>query len=103
MITVFIVLAAGLAMLVVERAAPGRSFERVSGWYARAIGLNIVQAAVAWLAAMTWNQLFPGLAPWRLGGHGLLVDALLGYFVITFIYYWWHRARHESSFLWRFF
>ena len=24
-----------------------------------------------------------------------------GYFVITFVYYWWHRARHEIPFLWQ--
>jgi sterol desaturase/sphingolipid hydroxylase (fatty acid hydroxylase superfamily) len=27
----------------------------------------------------------------------------LGYLAITFIYYWWHRARHESALLWRLF
>ena len=27
--------------------------------------------------------------------------ALLGYLAITFIYYWWHRWRHQSDFLWR--
>ena len=35
------------------------------------------------------------------GGAWIIADALLGYFVITFVYYWWHRARHENSVLWR--
>lgn len=26
--------------------------------------------------------------------------AIAGYLVITFIYYWWHRARHESGLQW---
>lgn len=26
---------------------------------------------------------------------------IVGYLVITFIYYWWHRARHEIPLLWR--
>ena len=25
----------------------------------------------------------------------------LGWFIGTFVFYWWHRARHESNFLWR--
>ena len=31
----------------------------------------------------------------------MLADALLGYLVLTFVYYWWHRARHEVPLLWR--
>ena len=95
------VLALGLIMLGVERLHPGRNFERVDGWHVRAVCLNLAQAAVAYLAAQTWDRSFPDLALWRLGGHGPIADALLGYFVITFVYYWWHRARHESSVLWR--
>lgn len=96
-----IVLALGLTMLGVERFHPGRHFEKVDGWHARAVCLNVAQAAVAYVATQTWDHWFPGLAFWSLGGHGLIADALIGYFVITFIYYWWHRARHESAVLWR--
>ena len=28
---------------------------------------------------------------------------LIAYFIATFIFYWWHRARHESDLLWRLF
>ena len=96
-----IVLAFGLAMLVAERMAPGRHLERVRGWYPRAFLLNAVQAAAAYLSTATWNSWFPQLALWHAGGFGFLPDALLGYVAITFIYYWWHRARHEIPFLWR--
>ena len=29
------------------------------------------------------------------------LPALVGYLAITFVYYWWHRARHQSDVLWR--
>jgi sterol desaturase/sphingolipid hydroxylase (fatty acid hydroxylase superfamily) len=29
--------------------------------------------------------------------------AIVGYLAITFVFYWWHRWRHEFSFLWRWF
>jgi sterol desaturase/sphingolipid hydroxylase (fatty acid hydroxylase superfamily) len=39
--------------------------------------------------------------PWSADGLGVVGGAVLGYLVITFIYYWWHRWRHEVAFLWR--
>jgi sterol desaturase/sphingolipid hydroxylase (fatty acid hydroxylase superfamily) len=41
------------------------------------------------------------LRPWSVDGLGTTGGAILGYFVITFVYYWWHRWRHEVPFLWR--
>jgi sterol desaturase/sphingolipid hydroxylase (fatty acid hydroxylase superfamily) len=38
---------------------------------------------------------------WSADKLGTVGGALVGYLVVTFIYYWWHRWRHESSFLWR--
>jgi len=99
--TALIVLLLGLAMLAVERVSPGRSLERVTGWYPRAVLLNVVQAAVAYVSTVTWDHWFPDLALWHAGGFGFLPYTLIGYVAITFIYYWWHRARHENAFLWR--
>src|SRR6187455_1897410 len=36
----------------------------------------------------------PRVRTWPLGG-------LVAYFIATFVFYWWHRWRHESDFLWR--
>jgi hypothetical protein len=30
-----------------------------------------------------------------------VVGSLIAYFIATFVFYWWHRWRHESNFLWR--
>jgi sterol desaturase/sphingolipid hydroxylase (fatty acid hydroxylase superfamily) len=96
-----VTLAFGLVMLLVERLMPGKPLERVAGWYPRAILLNTVQAVVAYVSTATWDRWFPDLALWHAGGFGFLPDAIIGYVAITFIYYWWHRARHENPFLWR--
>jgi sterol desaturase/sphingolipid hydroxylase (fatty acid hydroxylase superfamily) len=63
-----------------------------------------VQFLVALLAAGTWDRLllgWPGGRPWSLRQADPLVGAAVGYFVITFVYYWWHRWRHEVPLLWR--
>ncbi|TKR29811.1 sterol desaturase family protein [Luteimonas gilva] len=87
-------------MIAIECRRPGSALPRVPGFYARAALLNLVQAAIAWLATMTWDRWLPGLSLWRLA-LPTVPAALMGYVLITFVYYWWHRARHESRFLWR--
>jgi sterol desaturase/sphingolipid hydroxylase (fatty acid hydroxylase superfamily) len=100
---VAVVLVFGLVMLVWETRRPGRHFPLVAGWLPRAFALTAIQALIAWLATVTWDRWTPHLAVWHLGGRGLVPDALLGYVVITFVFYWWHRARHKIPFLWRWF
>lgn len=99
--SLFAVFALGLAMLGLEQARPARSFDRVAHWWSRAIALTAVQAAIGLIAVATCDRWLPGLALWKVGGYGILADAALGYVVLTFVYYWWHRARHQIPFLWR--
>ena len=98
-----IVLGFGLAMLAVELVVPGRRWPKVQGWLGRAVSLTAVQAGAALLTGMTLDAWFPQLRLWNLENLGVLGGALVGYLVITFVYYRWHRARHEITFLWRWF
>ena len=98
---VALVIGFGIVMLVYERQRPAWPFLAVRGWWLRAMSLTVVQAATAWLASATWDLWLSGAALWRVGGYGLAADALIGYFALTFVYYWWHRARHEVPLLWR--
>lgn len=98
-----LVLGAALVMIVIENVCPGRTWPRVRGWWARAFLLNGFQAGTVLLGYVTWDR-------WLNGRHlldgdrlGTAPGALLGYFLMTFVYYWWHRWRHESDFLWRWF
>ncbi len=98
-ILIVLITAAGLILL--EQFAGGRSWPRTPWWLARAGLFNAAQAGVAFLGGITWDLLMPQLAPWTLAEVGLLPGALAGYFLITFVYYWWHRWRHTSPHLWR--
>ena len=95
------VLALAVAMLVVERLKPGRNFPTVRGWWTRAIAANLVQIGIVFLAGVTWDGWLVRNRPWSADWLGLAGGAVAGYVVTTFIYYWWHRARHHSDFLWR--
>jgi sterol desaturase/sphingolipid hydroxylase (fatty acid hydroxylase superfamily) len=96
-----IVLAAGLIMLIVERRVEARRWPTVEGWWPRAIVVNAVQAATAVFAGVAWDGWLVRHRLWSIDGFGLFAQAILGYFVITFLYYWWHRWRHEVPLLWR--
>jgi sterol desaturase/sphingolipid hydroxylase (fatty acid hydroxylase superfamily) len=96
-----IVVGSGLLMMLVEAVRPGRSWPRVPGWIGRAILLNGIQGACAFLTGLGLDRWMGEHRPWSADGLGTLGGALVGYVAITFVYYWWHRWRHEVPFLWR--
>ncbi len=96
------IFAAALAFFFVERILPGRELPETPGWYARAALLNLCQVGIVLLAGIAWNRwlqswtvfhLFKGMSPFLQG--------LVGWFVGTFVFYWWHRVRHDCNFLWK--
>ncbi len=95
-------LCAGAFALALERLFPAHARPRRSLWWPRAIGFNLLQGATALLGAATWDQLLPALRLSEVGAAtGTVAGAAIGYVLITFVYYWWHRARHASPLLWR--
>jgi sterol desaturase/sphingolipid hydroxylase (fatty acid hydroxylase superfamily) len=99
--TIATVAGLGLAMLAVEARWPGRRFPEVPGFRLRAAAAIAVQAGCVWLAGSSWDRWLAAHRLFSAESLGVLPGALLGYFVITFVYYLWHRARHEVPFLWR--
>ncbi len=50
----------------------------------------------------TWSVWLQGPSLVHIGGElPAIVQGLFCWFVGTFVFYWWHRARHECDILWR--
>jgi sterol desaturase/sphingolipid hydroxylase (fatty acid hydroxylase superfamily) len=98
-----LVLVVGLVMMGAEAWRPGQAWPHVAGWWARALALNAFQVAAVFLAGKAWNGWMLRHRPWNADGLGVVLGGILGYLAITFVYYWWHRWRHEVGFLWRWF
>lgn len=87
---------------IAERVLPGRELPEAPGWYARAAFLNICQVGIVLLAGVAWNRWEQRWSVFHISRvMPPVAQGLLGWFIGTFVFYWWHRARHDSNFLWR--
>tara|TARA_R110002073_G_scaffold62581_5_gene156857 strand:- start:1808 stop:2527 length:720 start_codon:yes stop_codon:yes gene_type:complete len=96
---VVLILSAAL-MFAIEYFKPARRWPMRRSWWFRAMMLNGFQILSAYGAASLLDQHFADAQPLDnpLPGWAAMIS---GYLVLTFIYYWWHRARHDIPFLWR--
>jgi sterol desaturase/sphingolipid hydroxylase (fatty acid hydroxylase superfamily) len=100
MIILLLAIAAGC--VVVERLWPAAELPRVRAWWARVIFVNSIQLGMVVLAGATWNRWMAHASLFHVSDRfNDLVAAAIAYFVSTFVYYWWHRFRHESQLFWR--
>lgn len=96
-----LILSVGLGLLVLERMCPGRALPATKGWYARAALLNAAQFGVVLLGGCTWSVWLQGPSLVRIDAMPAILQGVVCWFAGTFVFYWWHRARHASDFLWR--
>lgn len=101
MVVPLVVLLCALVMIACERARPGRAWPEVAGWWGRALLFNGLQALAVLTIGRALDDRLAALRPWSADALGSVGGALVGYLAITFVYYWWHRARHEVPLLWR--
>src|SRR5438094_8135705 len=101
MLQATLICAIAAIFLVLERAIPGRELPESPGWYARAAFLNACQLGIVLTAGVAWNNWFHGHPVFGLSQHlPPWAEGLFGWFIGTFVFYWWHRARHDVNLLW---
>lgn len=98
----FSIIIGGLGLIMLfERIFPDQKLKKVSGWWTRVIIINLCQLLIVVTGIYTWE--------WLLGGTGLFnlqqymnpaIGGFVAYLINTWIFYWWHRARHEIYILW---
>jgi sterol desaturase/sphingolipid hydroxylase (fatty acid hydroxylase superfamily) len=97
-----VIVAIGFVLVLVERVVPDRVLPMVSGWWHRVVLLNAAQLGVVVLAGYTWDRWLSRASLLAIAEFEMAapLQGLVGYLVASFVYYWWHRARHEVNFLW---
>lgn len=96
-----LIIGIGITLMVLERIIPDQKLPHVKGWWTRVIIINILQLGVVILGAYTWDKWLQKVSLFNLSEHvSPVLGGLIAYFILTFIFYWWHRWRHEVNFLW---
>ena len=87
-----------------ERVRPGWRLPSVRTWPVRVLAINAVQLAIIVVAGLTWEHWFQGHSLIRLSpALSPAAGGFAAYVIATFVFYWWHRGRHEVDWLWRHF
>ncbi|MDB5919159.1 MAG: hypothetical protein JWR40_3393 [Massilia sp.] len=98
---IVVILAVFVCCFLLERAAPGWQLPSVRTWPLRVLLVNCVQVGVVLLAGITWERWLATWSIFKLSAHlSPLASGAVAYFLATFVFYWWHRLRHERDFLW---
>lgn len=97
-----IILAVFAGCFVLERAVPGWPLPTVRTWPLRVLLINGAQLLVIVIAGLTWERWLSSWSIFQLSSSmSPVAGGVVAYLIATFIFYWWHRWRHESNFLWR--
>jgi sterol desaturase/sphingolipid hydroxylase (fatty acid hydroxylase superfamily) len=95
------VLLVAIGCFFLERFVPGWKLPSVKTWPLRVILINLVQLGIVTLAGFTWERWLSSWSIFHLSSHvSPLAGGMLAYFIATFVFYWWHRWRHEVDILW---
>jgi sterol desaturase/sphingolipid hydroxylase (fatty acid hydroxylase superfamily) len=101
MIILLLAIAAG--GILVERLWPASQLPRAHAWGSRIALVNTIQIGIVIIAGHAWDRWFACVSLLHIcnWAHDFAA-AVIAYFISSFVYYWWHRFRHESQFFWRF-
>ena len=66
----------------------------------RVVIINILQLGVVFLATFTWDKWFLDWRFFEFSGLPDFLGGFLSYLGVTFVFYWWHRFRHDINFFW---
>ena len=92
---------AGFAVL--ELLSKGRVFPAVKQWRLKGIGFGLLYFAVATFAPLMWDEALGAYQLFDASSLPFWAQIAIGFLVLQFGVYWWHRTMHSSDTLWRVF
>ena len=97
----YIIVAIGILLMILERIIPDQKLPHVKGWWTRVIVINVVQVGIIFLGKRSWDIWLKHISLFDLTNNlTAWAGGLLAYFITTFVFYWWHRWRHDINILW---
>lgn len=94
-------------MMAAEQIWPDQTLPRVQGWWKWVIGINVFQLFTVVLATFTWEtwlqntDYFRNQESFHFRDHfNPFWGGFVAYVINQWLFYWWHRARHDVYCLW---
>lgn len=96
---IILLILATTLFLILERVFPGRELPNSTGWYFRSISINLIQLGITLLTGKLWLVWFGNISLLNLSAlNAPILEGFIGWFIGTFVFYWWHRLRHKDGF-----
>ena len=96
-----IILTLGFLIGLLEKIYPNQKLQCKQNWLYRALFLIFLRLVLVMVGQYTWEVLIGG----KYSCLNLKVSSfnggLIAYLINSWIFYWWHRLRNESTFFWR--
>jgi len=99
-VLLIIIVVVGLLLITLERIFPDRVLPKVKGWWLRVVVINLMQFSIVMLGMITWDTWFQVHQFYIFTGFPDFLLGFIAYLCVTFVFYWWHRVRHDSYTLW---
>ena len=90
------------ALLIADALWPARDFPRIRLWRLGGLLMTAVSLAVATVTPLLIDDWLYARQLVDLSGLGVVGGTLVALALFELLNYWWHRALHRFSFLWRF-
>ncbi len=90
-----------MLLFVLEKLVPARTQPHVRLWLPRAAVLNVLPLPFMLAAGITWEPWLRAHHVFDLSDLPPALAGLLGLLAFQFVFYFWHRTRHDNNFLWR--
>ena len=97
----YVLVAVGLGCILVERIWPAMALPKVRAWWPRVISVNLLQLGMVILAGYSWDIWLGRISVFSISQDiSAPFAGGITYLIASFVYYWWHRLRHESKIFW---
>jgi len=100
---IFPILTLGFLFIVMERIIPDQNLPSVKGWWLRVVIINLFQLGIVILSMVTIDPFFQSQQAFKLNILPTPINGFISYIILTFIFYWWHRWRHDIRLFWNLF
>jgi len=88
-----------ILMIIYESLFPNVKLEKVKNWWTRVFGFNLLHLVISMVGYIIWEKIWGGKSLLHFNLSALPLG-LLAYILNTWVFYWWHRARHEIYPFW---